>query len=414
MRRAAPARSVSTREVPMRHISCAILIAAVLGCGDEPRVTQPQDLRAQVTPDLRYDVVNLATLGGTRARPSGINNLGWLAGFSNLPGNAIRHATLWRDGAILDLGTLGGPHSSVQWPGLNNSGMIVGIAETAADDPLDEAWSCTAFFPTATGRICLGFFWENGVMTALPTLGGTQGFAASVNNRGQVVGWAETTVHDPTCNAPQVLQFRAVLWEPKRGLRRQLRPLPGDSTSAATAINELGTATGISGDCDIAVGQLSARHAVLWERDTVIDIGNLGGDAWHTPMDINERGDVVGFSNPPSVEGIDFAPLAFLWTRSGGMQSLGALDGDTTSQAVGINDRGQVVGLSCGLSVGCRAFLWQDGVMRDLNDLVAPGYSDFLLVAQHINDLGVITGRAVPQGTTRQVPFIATPVPASP
>jgi len=38
---------------------------------------------------------------------------------------------------------------------------------------------------------------------------------------------------------------------------------------------------------------------VLWEGDTVTDIGNLGGATWNTPMAINERGDVVGFASQP-------------------------------------------------------------------------------------------------------------------
>ncbi len=78
---------------------------------------------------------------------------------------------------------------------------------------------------------------------------------------GQVVGWAENGVHDPTCNtAFQILQFRAVIWQPN-GTMQELPPLPGDSTSAATAINDLGQVVGISGDCGVAVGSVSARHA---------------------------------------------------------------------------------------------------------------------------------------------------------
>jgi len=247
-------------------------------------------------------------------------------------------------------------------------------------------------------------------MTPLPTLGGNQGFATGVNNSGQVVGWAETPVHDPTCNTPQVLQFRAVLWEPRKGTKRELRPLPNDSTSAATAINDAGQVVGISGECDIAVGQRSAQHSVLWENGTVIEIGDLGGDAWHTPMDINSAGDVVGFSNPLGVIGIDFAPHAFLWTRAGGVRDLGTLSGDAVSQAVGINSSGQIVGVSSGAIN--RAFLYENGVMKNLNDLVGPDFPDLLIVAQHINDAGVIVGRAVRRGTTAQVPFVATPVSA--
>ena len=48
--------------------------------------------------------------------------------------------------------------------------------------------------------------------------------------------------------------------------------------------------------------------------------------------------------------------------------------------------------------------------MKDLNGLVGPAFPDLLIVAQHINDDGVIVGRAVLHGTSIQVPFVATPV----
>lgn len=355
-----------------------------------------------------YDVTHLSSLGGTSSGGNSINNPREVAGSSNLLGDQTTHAALWQDGSLIDLGTFGGPNSNVAWPGQNNGGMIVGIAETATMDSLGEDWSCWAFFPSVTGHTCLGFVWESGVMTPLPTLGGNNGFATGVNSRGQVVGWAENTVHDPTCNSPQVLQFRAVMWEPKKGGIQELPPLPGDSTSAATAINNRGQVVGISGSCDIAVGRFSAAHAVLWEKGTATDIGNLGGVSWNTPMAINQRGDVVGFSNPPGDEDGSFNAHAFLWTESGGIQDLGTLPGDRTSQALGINAQGQVVGVSRGPG-GSRAFLWQDGVLTDLNDFVAPGYSGRLLYAGDINDAGVITGAALDPATGETLTFVATP-----
>src|SRR6266576_3219893 len=91
--------------------------------------------------ERQYDVFNLDTLGGTNSRGNSINNRSWVAGFSNLAGNQSRHATLWRNGSILDLGTLGGPNSSVTWNVKNTEGIILGISQTAAPDPLGEAWS---------------------------------------------------------------------------------------------------------------------------------------------------------------------------------------------------------------------------------------------------------------------------------
>jgi len=393
----------------MRQAPYALLAAALIGCNhDEGASFDPRLSRETLRSNVRYSISYLPTLDGSRNRPAGISNSGLVAGFVNRPDNATRVAAFWRNSALDTLGTLGGPNSIVQWPGISNNGYVVGISETAKLDPLHEEWSCTAFLPSVTGHICVGFVWEDGMMKALPTLGGNQGFATGVNSSGKVVGWAETPVLDPTCKAPQKLQFRAVMWEARKGTMRELKPLPGDSTSAATAINNAGQAVGISGDCDIAVGQLSAKHAVLWENGTVINIGDLGGDAWHTPMDMNDAADVVGFSNPRGVIGIDFNPHAFLWTRSAGIEDLHTLPGDESSQALGINKYRQVVGISSG-AVN-RAFLWENGVMRDLKELVDPAFPDQLIVAQHINDAGVIVGRALLHGTNTQVPFVATPI----
>ena len=383
------------------------LVAAVLllGAGVAPPARAATD-----HPRATYRVTDLASLGGTASAGNSVNNRGWIAGFSNLPGDQTQHATLWRGGKLVDLGTLGGPNSSVAWPVKNNRGLIAGIAETAQLDPLGETWSCSAFFPgTPTGHTCRGFVWERGVMRALPTLGGNNGFATGANNRGQVVGWAENTVRDPTCNPPQVLQFRAAIWGPGKHQIRQLPPLAGDTTSAATAINDRGQVVGISGICDNAVGRFSARHAVLWDHGTVTDIGNLGGTAWHTPMAINHRGDVVGFSNPPGDTGGRFRAHAFMWTARGGITDLGTLPGDSTSQALGINARRQVVGLSCGAN-GCRAFLWQGGVMTDLNTLVDPDCAGHLVFANDINDAGTITGQRLDPATGESLAFVAAPV----
>ncbi len=360
-----------------------------------------------------YSVTNLPSLGGTTSRGNSINNRGWVAGYSNLAGNLSRHAALWLDGVAIDLGTLGGPNSSVAWPVKNNSGLLAGISQTATPDPLGESWSCAAFFPgaTATGFTCLGFVWEDGVMRALPTLGGNNGFATGANDRGQVVGWAENTVHDPTCVPPQVLQFRAVVWGPGEDQIQELPPLPGDTSGAATAINGRGQVVGISGTCDQAVGRFTAAHAVLWENGTVTDLGNLGGTSWNTAMAINQQGDVVGFAGQPGDDPDNPLLRAFLWTRRDGIQNLGTLPGDVYSEAHGINDRGQVVGVSCDAAGACRAFLWEDGVMQDLNALLAPGYTDVLTTAQDINDRGVITGRAFNPVTGERPAFVATPNP---
>jgi probable HAF family extracellular repeat protein len=390
-------------QIITRRASPMLLATLIATCCVASLLAQEQAIQ-------QFHVVNLPSLGGTSSRGNSINNRGSVAGFSNLPGDQSRHAILWRHGLAIDLGTLGGPNSNVAWPVKNNRGMIVGIAQTATPEPLGERWSCSAFFPGPNniGYTCLGFVWEKGVMRALPTLGGNNGFATGANNRGQVVGWAENTVRDPTCVAPQVLQFRAVIWGPGRHHIEELPLLPGDTSSAATAINNRGEVVGISGTCDQAIGRHTARHAVIWKNGTVRDIGNIGGETWNTPMAINQHGEVVGFASLPGSDPDNPNLHAFLWTKHDGIRDLGALPGDMTSQALGINKQGQVVGFSSGAS-GVRAFLWENGVMKDLNTLKSPGYTGRLEIAGDINDIGEITGRAFDPSTGERSAFVAIP-----
>lgn len=384
---------------------------------------------------VRYRVIDLGNpLGGTGI-PYGIGNLGnsinkrgWVAGEADLPGSMTLHAELWLYGFPIDLGTLGGPNSAVAWPNHNDHGLVVGISETAKMQPLGEQWSCAlAIFYSAPpdGHVCVGFVWRNGVMTALPTLGGANGFATGVNNRGQIVGWAETAVHDPSCNANnQVLQFLPVMWMKHNGqyVPEKLPLYNGDSDGTANAINQEGEATGISGLCGGAIGGESAEHMVMWRDDRLVrTLPTLGGAYWNTPMDINNRGEVVGFSDLPgdSVAAPNFH--AFLWSgksfncngeQAGGTCDLGVLSGDALSEALGINNRGQVVGISLGSTPYGQAFIYQNGMLTNLNSLVLPGTTLFLTDAQDINDEGVITGQAYDPNTGVIKAFVAIPVPA--
>ena len=362
----------------------------------------------QNSKQTRYYVFNLGAPLGGNSGPVGINDIGWSSGSSNLTGDGTTHAELWV-GAPFDLGTLGGPNSAVAWPNHSVRGEVVGIAETADADPLQENWSCSAFFPTVTHNICLGFVWQDGVMTQLPTLGGYNGYAAGVNNRGQVVGWAENTVHDSTCIPPQVLQFEAVIWGPKLGQLTPLPPYPGDVDTAATAINDQGQVVGISGICDVAVGRFSAKHAVLWQNGTPIDLGNFdGGVAWNTPVAINNRGQVVGFVNLPDDQDGGINPIGFIWSKEHPIQKLNPLPDDTNSVGFDINDKGQVVGQSIGAASS--AVLWQDGQIIDLNMAIQANSSLSLQLAQGINDSGEITGTALDTTTNQLVGFLAVPV----
>lgn len=370
----------------------------------------------------QYQVSTLPDFGGTSSGGNSINDQSWVAGYSRML-DRNRHATLWRSSLLTDLGTLGGPNSSVTWNVKNTSGIIVGISQTATPEPLGEWWSSFAFYstPNNIGFINLGFVWENNQMRALPNFpGGNNGFATGANNLGEVVGWAENGVHDPTCctggpTCHQVLQFLPAVWDLNSG--DQIHDLPliaGDTSGAATAINDNGQIVGISGICDQAVGRHTAKHAVLWENGTVTDIyPNPPAPWWNTPTAINQHGDVVGFAGDPAfVEGDVLH--AFIWTKDNGIKVLKPLRGRTPqhvdSEAYGINEAGQVVGVSCDTNqLDCRAVIWDHGTYpTDLNDFKGD-YSGTLLLAKDINNKGEITGRALdPTGSL--VAYLAVPI----
>ena len=207
-----------------------------------------------------------------------------------------------------------------------------------------------------------------------------------------------------------MLQFHGVVWAPDGTVERELLPLPDDTASAATALNDKGQVVGISGICDQAVGRFSAVHAVLWENGVPVSLGSFGGVAWNTPMAINQRGDVVGFANASAADAGNFNPRAFLVRTGQGIQPLAALPGHVSSQATGINARRQVVGQSCDADDNCRAVLWQHGQVLDLNALVEGGSPLMLTTANDIDDLGRITGQAFDAASGQFFAFVATPV----
>lgn len=375
-----------------------------------------------------FRVINLGDPnGGTLSQGTSNNQEGWVVGFSTLPGDAVMHAELWRDRTAKSLGTLGGPNSAVAWPNRNHNGVIVGIAETSELQPHNEAWSCSlaVFLGPPDGHVCRGFVWQDEVMTGLPTLGGDNGFATGVNDVGQIVGWAENDMHDPTCNeftnTNQVLQFEAVtwVWDGDHYEAAALPPYPGDLDGAATAINQRGAVVGISGICDAAIGGGTAKHMVMWRGGQLLmSLPTLGGTYWNTPMDINNLDDVAGFSDLPG-DGPTFAQAnfhAFFWSARPyacngntvtGTCDLGTLDPEGLSEALGVNDLDQVVGVS--FPIG-HAFLWQNGKMTDLNNLIVPGTTLILTDAQDINDRGEITGQAIDPNTGATVAFKAIPM----
>lgn len=406
----------TTTSIRIAGTAIAALLTVCQGRGQNDQEAQ-NDQRMDFP---QYKVIDLGTLGGTFSSGFGISKTGDVAGAAATAaqtGGPSATAVLWHRGHIINIGTLGGPNSGAS--GVNLRSELSLSADTATLDPNGED-----FCYDGTYHQCLAAVWKNGKLRALPTLKGYDqtgqpignSQAYDINDWGQIAGFSESDDEfDSSCATPgkpyQRYRFQAVIWEPNRR-PRPLRPYGDDTVAFAWGINNRGEAVGGSGTCSNTdtppgyQGPMGVR-SVLWLKDgTPIDLGNLGGPLSLTSA-INDRGDVDGASSTK-----DGPVHAYLWTKEWGqMRDLGTLHSDDQLVVAPccktVNNLRQVVGFLLDADFNSHAFLWQNGFMMDMNDLIPKESGWNLQAAQSINDAGEITGSGLINGETHA--FLAVP-----
>ena len=137
-------------------------------------------------------------------------------------GNRNRHAALWRNSLLTDLGTLGGPNSSVTWNVKNTAGRHRGYFSNCRPGAAGGIWSSAAFYgtPNNVGFINLGFVWEHNQMRGLPNFpGGNNGFATGANNFVKRSDGRRMMFMTPRVSRPKFSSFVPAMWTLDRQTR---------------------------------------------------------------------------------------------------------------------------------------------------------------------------------------------------
>jgi probable HAF family extracellular repeat protein len=325
-----------------------------------------------------YTVSAVGTLGGTVSSAYAINVQGNVVGSSTTV-QGVGHAFINDGTAMRDLGTLISTSTAMSAAtGVSATGEVVGVSTaTAAGD----------------GH---GFFWTSaGGMQDLGTLpDGSSSTAIGVNSVGQIVGYGSTGAA-PTAHA--------VLWQQSYGLgplvASDLGTLagPNGGLSQANAINNALSpqVVGFS-----ILSDNASYHAFLWQNGTMTDLGSLGG-AISVAHAINDAGLIVG----GSLNGGGKRHAFSIQAGSGNpMQDIGTLVGakGLLSEAYAVNSSGTIVGASVHntTTTDTHAFIYENGVMKDLNNMI-PAKSGWVLTsATGVDDAGEITGTGIYNGST--------------
>ena len=235
--------------------------------------------------------------------------------------------------------------------GINDLGHICGYNFDCNNDDQPFFWS------PQTGRVELD----------IPP-GFDEGRALDLNSKDQIVGQLRMN------NVPH-----AMLWQNDEVI--ELGIPPWGNFSEARAVNETAQVTGMWGNS--AIGP---SHAFLWQGGVMLDL-KLPMGPNHAGNDVNSQGQITGWIGRSILADV----TAFIWD-DGEVTDLGVIPGGFTGMGMAINTQGDVAVQGLTLNdqneVIVRSFLWRDGEWIDIGGF--PGCEQTRVL--DLNDAGQAIG----------------------
>jgi probable HAF family extracellular repeat protein len=316
-----------------------------------------------------YEVTDLGAIGDNGNMAWSLSQHGDVCGWSYFI-NSGTEGFFYSQGRLRYVGFVGGRSSSYV-VAANNLGHAIGSSGTVHEEPRAFVW-------LGTHKVNLG------------TLGGDDSRGSGINDLGQAVG--QSKLPDDS--------WRGFIWE--NGQMRALPTLPGGVHAGADWINNAGQIIGSSTNDPNSL----QYHGVIWEDEQVYRLPPL--DSFAAPQYIHDNGDIAGYARVPRSR-------AVIWRDREIVLQLGTLADGTrfediaSSYAYGINADGVIVGMSTNATGdGTVPFVYRDGEMIQLDDLMPEPWEAYTVGPGSINDAGQIAVQAGFGGTSHAL--LLTPI----
>jgi len=267
------------------------------------------------------DVHDLGCISDGQCFAQVINESGWVAGYGDAPNGMSQHGFVWNGNQMVHIVPLNYPNGGNCWSyGINDAGHVVGYSSNGglsihaylwdgeqnndlgvpewatvdysrAQDVNNNGW--VVGMAGGVPYDLRGFIKHDDVWDEIPTFGGNESRAYSINDLNDVVGWTRN----------EDGKFRA--FAIPAGNLDQMTDI-GDLGGGAAEAFDVNNNRQITGQSKVDDGYF---HAFFWSQDDgMIDLGTLGGNesyAWS----ISDSGIVVGKSQIPEVTGTH----GFMW-----------------------------------------------------------------------------------------------------